>query len=102
MLWDNIDHDELAVTVHQVLQNENENIRAELERMTRYQLIQIADRHPDIVTSELINRFYEQYRYGLKSGFTLYLLCGQSTETTIEQAFTQLQLRLEALQDFHD
>ena len=28
MLWDNIDHDELTETVHQVLQNGNENIKA--------------------------------------------------------------------------
>ena len=62
MLWDNIDHDELTQTVHQVLQNENDNIRAELDRMTRDQLIRIADHHLYLVTEELINRYYEQYR----------------------------------------
>lgn len=102
MLWDNVDHDELTQTVHQVLQNENDNIRAELDRMTRYQLIRIADHHLDVVTEELINRYYEQYRYGLKPGFTLYLLCGPRANITAEQAFSQLQLRLEAIPDFHD
>ena len=99
MLLDNIDHDELTETVHQVLQNENDNIKAELDRMTRYQLIQVADHHLDVITAELVNQYYEQYRYGLKPGFTLYLLCGPQADITAEQAFTQLQMRLEAIPD---
>ena len=97
MLWDNVDHDALKHSVHQVLQNENENIKAELDRMTRYQLIRVADHHLDIVTEELINQYYEQYRYGLKPGFTLYLLCGPHAEITAQQAFLQLQQRLEKI-----
>lgn len=99
MLWDNVDHDTLKHSVHQVLQNENENIKAELDRMTRYQLIRVADHHLDIVTEELINQYYEQYRYGLKPGFTLYLLCGPHAEITAQQAFLQLQQRLEDIPD---
>lgn len=102
MLLDNIDHDELTETVHQVLQNENDNIKAELDRMTRYQLIQVADHHLDVITAELVNQYYEQYRYGLKPGFTLYLLCGPQADITAEQAFTQLQMRLEAIPDIPD
>ena len=59
MLWDNVDHDELAETVHQVLQNENDNIKAELDRMTRYQLIRIADHHLDIVIFTYLNDFID-------------------------------------------
>lgn len=102
MLWDNVDHDALKHSVHQVLQNENESIKAELDRMTRYQLIRVADHHLDIVTEELINQYYEQYRYGLKPGFTLYLLCGPHAEITAQQAFLQLQQRLEDIPDIPD
>ena len=42
MLWETIDHAELADTVHVICQNENENIRSELDRMARQQLIEIA------------------------------------------------------------
>ena len=55
MLWDNIDHDKLTQTVQQVLQTENENTKAELDRMTRYQLIKVADNHPDVITKDMIN-----------------------------------------------
>ncbi|MDO5130949.1 MAG: hypothetical protein Q4D64_13640 [Prevotellaceae bacterium] len=99
MLWDNIDHNALAHTVHQVLQNENENIKADLDRMTRYQLIQVADHHLDVVTADLINQYYEQYRYGLKPGFTLYLLCGPQPVLTAEQAYAQLQQQLNDIPD---
>ena len=47
MLWDTIDHEELAETVHVICQNENENIRSELDRMARQQLIEIASQHDD-------------------------------------------------------
>lgn len=102
MLWDNVDHDELAQTVHQILQSENENIKSDLDRMTRYQLIRIADHHLDVVSEELINQYYEQYRYGLKPGFTLYLLCGPRANIIAEQTFSQLQLRLEEVPDSLD
>lgn len=102
MLWENIDHDVLAHTVQQVFQINNENTKAELERLTRYQLIRIADQHTDIITAELVNRYYEQYRYGLKPGFTLYLLCGPRTEVTDDQVFEQLKQQLETIPDMTD
>lgn len=102
MLWDNIDHDALVHTVHQVLQTDNDNVRAELERLTRHQLIEIANYHLDVITAELVNQYYEQYRYGLKPGFTLYLLCGPRTSITAEQAFAQLKQRLENTPDIPD
>lgn len=102
MLWDNIDHDELTQTVQQVLQTENDNTKAELDRMTRYQLIKVADNHPDIITKDLINQYYEQYRYGLKPGFTLYLLCGPHTDVTADQVFSQLHRQLETIPDISD
>ncbi len=102
MLWENIDHDVLAHTVQQIFQISNENIKAELERLTRYQLIRIADQHTDIITAELVNRYYEQYRYGLKPGFTLYLLCGPCAEITDDQVFEQLKKQLETIHDMTD
>ena len=75
MLWDTSDHDELAETVHVICQNQNENIRSELERLSRQQLIEVASQHDVIITIDVVTQYYEQYRYGLKPDFTiLYLI----------------------------
>ena len=99
MLWDTIDHDELAETVHVICQNQNENIRSELERLSRQQLIEVASQHDDIITINVVTQYYEQYRYGLKPGFTIYLLTGDNVDIDCEALFHGFRSFLDQLPD---
>ena len=99
MLWETIDHDDLADTVHLICQNENENIKAELERMSRRQLIDIANQHDDLITIETVTKYYDQYRYGLKPGFTIYLLTGDVIAFDVEPFFHSFQEKLNEIPD---
>ena len=99
MLIESIDHDALKGSLSRLYQMESDDTRASLERLTRYQLIRIADDHSDLITVEVVNRFYEQYRYGLKPGFTLYLLSGPQTSLSIEQISIQLKQTLNGISD---
>lgn len=99
MLWETIEHDDLADTVHLLCHNENENIRAELERMSRQQLIELASQHDDLITIETVKKYYEQYRYGLKPGFTIYLLTGSVTAFDVETFFHSFQEALNEIPD---
>lgn len=102
MLYDTIDHEELKDTVRTVLQTENENIVAELERASRSQLIQIAEQHDDVITCEIVSQYYDQFRYGLRPGFTVYLLIGPENNIDAETVFSQLQALLEELPEIDE
>ena len=102
MLYDTIDHEELKDTVHSVLQTDNENIIAELERASRYQLILIAEQHDDVITYGIVSQYYDQYRYGLRPGFTVYLLIGPQIDIDAEAVFSQLKALLEDLPEIDE
>lgn len=72
MLLQKVEEERLINLVSSVTNAMPQNIRKSIFRLPRYQLIQIIEHTSDVISSEDIDHAYEQYRYGLKPGFTLF------------------------------
>lgn len=72
MLLQKIDEDQLIDIVATITKATPQEIRKSIFRLPRYQLIQVIEMAGDAISSEDIDKAYEQYRYGLKPGFTLF------------------------------
>jgi len=66
--------DEVQLTswVDSVTNASTKDVKKAIARLTRYQLIKIIEFAGNAITPEDIDEAYEQYRYGLKPGFTLF------------------------------
>lgn len=91
MLFDSIEYDTLKNKIENVTgSGEIKDIKQALFRMPRYQLIKIIEITPSITTS-MINEAYEQYRYGLKPGFTLFSITGTCKNIKISDVEDKLK-----------
>lgn len=66
------DESQLATWVDNVTNTSTKDARKAITRLSRYQLIKIIELAGSAITNEDIDEAYEQYRYGLKPGFTLF------------------------------
>lgn len=91
MLFDSIEYDTLKNKIENVTgSGEIKDVKQALFRMPRYQLIKIIEITPSITTS-MINEAYEQYRYGLKPGFTLFSITGTCKNIKISDVEDKLK-----------
>lgn len=72
MLLHKIEEEQLNNLVESVTKASSKDIRKTIFKLPRYQLIQIIELAGKAITSADIDATYEQYRYGLKPGFTLF------------------------------
>lgn len=72
MLLSKVDEERLCDLYETVTKTSPKEIKKAIKKMPRYQLIQIIDMLGNTITSTDIDSAYEQYRYGLKPGFTLF------------------------------
>lgn len=72
MLLQKIEKEKLINLVESVAKTSVKDIRKIVYRLSRYHLIKIIELAGTAITSEDIDAAYEQYRYGLKPGFTLF------------------------------
>jgi len=99
MLLERIDHDTLKNKIESVLGiGEIKDVKHALFRLPRYQLIKIIETTPSI-SSKDINDAYEQYRYGLKPGFTLFCINGTCKKIGISELETGIKAFLSEIKD---
>lgn len=72
MLFDKIPTDELKSKIENVTKSTIKDVKSTLYRLPRYQLIAIIVLSGVYISAADIDEAYEQYRYGLKPGFTLF------------------------------
>lgn len=77
MIIQKIEEDDLVNIIESVTKTTVQNAKKAIFQLPRYQLIDIIELAGKAITDEDINSAYEQYRYGLKPGFTLYYLSGK-------------------------
>lgn len=94
MLLSKIDEADLSVIVENVTQIFSQDIRKAIFRLPRYQLIEVVERLGSAITTEDIDEAYEQYRYGLKPGFTLYSINSKSKKISEASAYTAVSTSL--------
>lgn len=83
LLYEKVDKDVLKSKVEYALRTgEVKDLKRGVERLSRKQLIQIIESITVINDSD-IDQIYEQYRYGLKPGFTLFYIHGNSKSIEI-------------------
>lgn len=88
MIMDKVPSDELKNRIENVTGSSVQDCKSALYRLPRYQLIRIIELAASLISSEDIDAAYEQYRYGLKPGFTLFSIntkckkCSQSAVIT--------------------
>jgi hypothetical protein len=68
------DEEQLTTWVDNVTNTSTKDAKKTLTRLSRYQLIKIIELAGSLITNDDIDEAYEQYRYGLKPGFTLFNL----------------------------
>jgi len=96
MLLSKIDKDTLSEIVENVTQISSEDIGKAIYKLSRYQLIQVIERLGTQITEKDINNAYEQYRYGLKPGFTLYSINSKGKRLSEELAFSYISETLKS------
>ena len=94
MLLSKVEHEMLTNIVEAVTQVASQDIKKAIFRLPRYQLIRIIELAGSAVTEKDIDETYEQYRYGLKPGFTLFSIIKESKSISINNVFKTISERL--------
>ena len=89
------DDDQLSIWVDNVTGVSTKDVRKAITRLSRYQLIRIIELAGNAITSTDIDEAYEQYRYGLKPGFTLFSI-QKSKDSKIDVAYKVISEYLSA------
>jgi hypothetical protein len=94
MLLSKIDEGVLSEIVENVTHASSPDIRKGIFKLPRYQLIEVITRLGSAITENDIDEAYEQYRYGLKPGFTLYSINSKSKRIGEATAYTEISTSL--------
>lgn len=97
MLLQRVEEDRLIDLVASVTKATPQNIKKAIFRLPRYQLIQIIERASDVISSEDIDNAYEQYRYGLKPGFTLFSINKKCKVISEAEAYRSISEKLNCI-----
>ncbi len=94
MLLKKIDEEQLINLVENVTKTSSKDIKKAIFRLPRYQLIEIIERAGNAISTQDIDEAYEQYRYGLKPGFTLFSINQKCKKTNEAIAYKEISERL--------
>lgn len=83
----------LKSKIENITKTNIKDTKAALKKLNRYQLISIIESTNNI-NSKDIDNIYEQYRYGLKPGFTIFSFSNVEKDTNINQIEKEIRERL--------
>ena len=92
MLLQKIQEDDLSLLIEYVTKAAApQNVKKAIFRLPRYQLIKIIELAGKNITNEDIDASYEQYRYGLKPGFTLFSINQKCKRVSESSAYNTIR-----------
>lgn len=97
MLLKKIDEETLSNFVTRVTRSKPQNVKKTIYRLSRSKLIKIIKLASNYISSDDINEAYEQYRYGLKPGFTLFCISNNCLEIDCKSAYKLIDNKLRSI-----
>jgi len=97
MLLQKVQEERLNNLVTSITKVAPQDIKKAIFRLPRYQLIQIIEQASDVISDEDIDKAYEQYRYGLKPGFTLFSINKKCKTISAANAYRIIEKKLQSI-----